>query len=104
MELSTELLIVIAHIMPILLLASFLDSEVLKQMRQYSRKAQYYWLGLIAYILIGLAITLVAIADGGAGGWQAWVIWAAVFASLVNVFGIALWRVTGVSFFALDGI
>ena len=103
MEISKDLLIVIAHIIPLLLLASFLDSDVLKQLRKYSNKAQYYWLFLIAFILVGLAITLMSIADNGADGWQAWVIWTAVFASLVNIFGIALWRVKGVSFLMLMG-
>lgn len=44
-----------------------------------------------------------SIADNGADGWQAWVIWTAMFASLVNIFGIALWRVKGVSFLMLMG-
>ena len=103
MEISKDLLTVIAHIIPLLLLASFLDSDVLKQLRKYSNKAQYYWLFLIAFILVGLAMTLIAIANNGAAGWVAWVIWVAVFASLVNIFGIALWRVKGVSFLMLMG-
>lgn len=104
MEISKDLLIVIAQIVPILLLASFLDSDVLKQLREYSSKAQYYWLSLIAFILIGLAFTLAAIADNGADGWRGWVVWITVFASLVNIFSIALWRVKGVSFLMLWGL
>ena len=103
MELSQDVLIVIANTIPLLLIASFLDSDVLKQLRKYSNKAQYYWLFLVAYILFGLAVTLISIANNGAHGWQAWVIWVAVFASLVNIFSVALWRVTGVSFLMLMG-
>ena len=104
MEISKDLLTVFAHIIPLLLLASFLDSDVLRELRSYSKKAQYSWLSIIALILFGLSLTLISIVDGAAEGWMAWFIWVAVFTSVVNVFGIALWRVTGVSFLYLMGI
>ncbi len=104
MEISNELLTVIAGVIPMLIIASFLDGDAQRQLRTYPHKIQNYWISMIALVLFGELLALVAIGQGGATWWQGVVIWAAVVSVMIYVLMIALWRIRGTSLAAYSGL
>jgi hypothetical protein len=95
MYLSTESLIALSQIIPILLLASYFDKDVLIKISTYTTKTKYYWLFVVVVILIGEFIAIMGFIDGSIDGWRAYVVLVAVLLALINLFSIASWRVLG---------
>lgn len=101
---SKDLLVVIANVIPMLIIASFLDGDAQRHLRTYSRRVQYYWISMIALVLFGELLALACIDKGGANWWQGVIIWTAVLSVLIYVLMIALWRIRGTSLAAYSGL
>lgn len=104
MEISKDVLVVIANVIPMLIIASFLDGDAQRQLRTYPRKIQSYWISLIAIVLFGELLAIICIGKGSANWWQSVVIWAAVLSVMIYVLMIALWRIRGTSLAAYSGL
>lgn len=96
MDISYEALVVIAQVVPILLLASYFDSEVLSKISTYSRRTKYSWLTAIYVIVIGEFTALMGIIGGkGADGIGGFVVAISLVVALVNLLNVASWRILG---------
>lgn len=95
MDISFDALVVLAQIIPILLLASYFDRDALNKISTYSRRIQYYWFGVISFILVGELVALFALVDGEINGWRGAVVFFAAVLAVINLFSIAGWRVLG---------
>lgn len=101
---SKDLLVVIASVIPMLIIASFLDGDAQRRLRHYPRNIQDYWISMIVLVLFGELLALICIDKGGANWWQGLIIWAAVMSVLIYVLMIALWRIRGTSLGAYSGL
>lgn len=99
-----RLLIVIASVIPMLIIASFLDTDAQKHLRTYPRRVQSYWISMITLVLLGELLALICIERGGANWWQGAVIWTSVVSVMVYIHTIALWRIRGTSLSAYSGL
>jgi len=95
MDISQDALVVLSQIIPILLLASYLDRDVLNKISSYSKSTKYYWFIIITFIIIGELIAILGLVDGPIDGWRGFVVLFAALFALVNLFSIAGWRVLG---------
>ena len=93
MKISFDALVVLSQIIPILLLASYFDRDVLNKISTYSRAIKYYWFSVIAFILIGELIAILALINGSIDGWRGTIVLVAVVFALINLLSIAGWRV-----------
>lgn len=92
MELSKEAVDAIAQIIPVLLLASFLDKEILGNIRRSTLRARLVAFFYIAVILIGEVLAVIGIADGGLSGWQGLFVVVAVSFAIGSLFNLATYR------------
>ncbi len=93
MNISQDALVVLSQIIPTLLLASYLDREVLERISTYSTRIKYYWFSVITFILLGEFIAILALVNGPIDGWRGFVVVFAALLGLVNLFSIAGRRV-----------
>ena len=56
---SKDLLFVIASVIPMLIIASFLDGDAQRRLRHYPRNIQDYWISMIVLVLFGELLALV---------------------------------------------
>lgn len=93
MYISTEALTALAQIIPILLLASYLDKEVLLKVSTYSSKIKYFWLAIVFVILGGEYIAVMGMLEGPVDGIRGFIVIFAFMCALFNLLNIAFWRV-----------
>lgn len=96
MEISFASLVVISQIIPVLVLASYFDKEVLTKISTYNKTTKISWIGIIFIIVIGEFIAIDAIARGeGVGPLSGTIVYVAAIFALLNLLNIAGWRVFG---------
>ncbi len=95
MNMSFDALVVLSQIIPLLLLASYFDRDVLNKISTYSKRIKYYWFSVITFILIGELIAIISLVNGYIDGWRGTVVFFAAVFALINLFSIAGWRVLG---------
>lgn len=96
MEISFASLIVLAQIIPVLVLASYFDKEVLMKMSTYNKATKLSLIGIIFVIVIGEFIAIDAIAKGqGVDSLSGILVYIAACFALLNLLNIAGWRIFG---------
>lgn len=95
MQLSSDALITLSQIIPILLLAAYFDKEVLDKIRTYNDRIKYYWLGVVTVILIGEFIAVMGVIQGPIDGVRGYIVLSAFIFALFNLLSIAAWKVLG---------
>lgn len=96
MYISHEAVIVLAQVIPVLLLASYFDKDVLLKISTYNKKMRYYWLSVVSIILLGELTAILGVINGAIDGWRGYLVFFAVVLALINLFSIAGWRVFGI--------
>lgn len=92
MELSKDSVVVIAQIIPVLLLASFLDKDILSSVRSGSVNNRVVALGYILFILFGEILAIVGVVNGGLLGWQGLVVMVAALFAVASMLNVAMYR------------
>ena len=92
MDLSREAVDAIAQIIPVLLLASFLDKEILGNVRKMSVRYRLSVLGYILFILLGETLAIIGLTSDGLSGWQAVVVVLAAAFSVGSLLNVATYR------------
>jgi hypothetical protein len=95
MDISQTAATAIAQIVPILLLASYFDRDVLGKVGQSNTRTRAYWVSSIALILVGEMIAVMGAVKGDLHGWSGYAVMLAVVLCLTNLFSIAMWRMFG---------
>ena len=96
MNIPYEALVVVSQVIPILLLASYFDRDVLNKISTYNKRTKYGWVATIYLVVIGELIALIGVISGEAlVGWQGFTVMLALVLALFNLLNIAGWRVLG---------
>lgn len=92
MYMSQNALIAIAQIIPILLLATFLDRDVIANAREGSKLKRSIVFSLIILILLGELLAIIAIMTGESRPWSNIVIAVAAGCAVASMANVASWR------------